>query len=277
MINITFNLTTKKVLIIAGAILFLFSGYQLFKSPGDNLDFIRKTLAENVCLEIVDDLPAKKDIKTLAVLQLEGDTTGFLTEQLKNEIRESGKFELMKDSFLKKIIKNIKKEKPVISLTEAVEISKELGVDGVIFGNVPKFRTDDSVSQLQMDIRMAERKSESSVFSSSYDENMDGSFYKFRLGIISKPIGIRIIYWILFAFLLPIFTIPISTRLFKLKSNTVNLIMLLSLILLDVFAAFLLTGFWVNSLWVTIFIMVAIILSLAYNYLALNYIEEKGD
>lgn len=239
---------------------------------------MRRRLIETVSDKVADDLPKREHVRSLAVLPLTGDGTGFVTIRLRERISASGKYQILEESFLRKLLREVRKETIATSqLNDAVTIARKLGVDAVIFGEMREFTVSDDAATLKLELRMAERESGQAVFARSYTERVGGTrmtstYWRARLA--DSPAGARIITWVMFTLLLPLVTAPLVRRLAAEESNTVNLLMLLGYTLVDMLAAAFLTGFWIPSPWTAGLLLLALSGSGYYNYWIASFIDR---
>jgi hypothetical protein len=268
------------VISLLGAAL-LAQGYALFEPEESQLGFMRRNLAERLCTKVAADLPKMESIRSVAVLDLGGDDTGFLTSTLKSRIENSEKYDLIEESLLQKLLAKFGNDsKPVNTLDDAVTTARKLGADGVVFGAVVEFANPQNAAKLNLEIRMAERASGNAVFAHSYSDAISGSpakisYWRARLADSSK--GQRILIWILFALLLPLLAAPLIRRLLTEESNAINVAILACITGIDLFAALFLTGLWIPTLWTAATLVAALASSFYYNYRITSFIEELRE
>jgi hypothetical protein len=274
------RLLLSRVFLAAAGAATLVSAYQLFGPRGEELGFMRRTLTDRVVGSAAADLPRRENVKTVAVLDLPGDANGFITTELRRRVADSGKYELIEDSFFRKLLREFGyNQAPVSGLREAVAAARNLGVDAVVFGEVPEFKSSGDAASLALEIRMAERESGQAVFAKSYRETATGrptalSYWRARMA--DSPKGTRILVWVLFATLLPLLLAPVVRWLAGQDSNTINLAMLVGLTLVDLLAAWFLTGFWIPTLWSAAMLVAATAGGGYYNYRVATAIDEMA-
>jgi hypothetical protein len=258
----------------------LFQAYRLFGPEEDRLGYMRRRLAERVTTSAIADLPRRDVVKTVAVLPLAGDPEGMLTRLLREKLAASGKYELLEESFFRKLLGEFgRTEEPVARLAEAVALARKLGVDAVVFGEVPEFRSSEQETAVKLELRMAERASGEAVFARAYSERMEGSRLSgshWRARIADSSKGRRIFLWVCFALLLPLVTFPLIRRITAEESNALNFLMLAGYTLVDVLAALALTGFWIPTLWTAGILLLALAASAYYNYRIASLIDRLG-
>jgi hypothetical protein len=263
----------KPLIFVAMGLVMLFESYRVFGPMEDSLGFMRRTLAEQVCSEAAEDLPQRQGVSTLAILDLAGDSSdGFVTNTLRQRILTTGKYRLIEESFFRKLMREFGRDSaPISRLTDAVAAARQLGVDAVLFGEIPEFTAQKDAAALKLELRMAERDSGQAVFVRSYSSSRADNM---RARIADSSKGRRIFIWVLFTFLLPLVTVPLIRRLTAVDSNLLNLGLLLGYTLLDMFAAVLLTGFWIPTLWTAGILLLALACSGYYNYRIASFIEQ---
>jgi hypothetical protein len=272
--NLAMNIASKVFFkpIIYGAVglTMFFEGYQLFGPAEDSLGFMRRNMAQRVCARAVDEIPRRNGIPSIAVLDLAGDVQGLVTGLLRDRIAATGEFRLMDEPFFRKLLREFGKDgAPITKLADAVATAREIGVDLIIFGEIPEFAVRQEFASLRLELRVAERASGQALFARSYAENIGGnglasSYWRARIADSSK--GRRIFIWVAFALLLPLVSLPLIRRLLAEDSNLINLAVLLAYTIVDMLFALLLTGFWIPTLWTAGILILALAASGYYNY-----------
>jgi hypothetical protein len=258
----------------------VFEGYQLFGPADDSLGFMRRNLADRICTKVVDDLPRRNGVPSVAVLDFAGDFQGVVSRMLRERIASTGEFQVLEDNFFRKLLREFGKDNaPITRLGDAVATAREIGVDLVVFGEIPEFVARQEFAVLNMEVRVAERESGQAIFAQRYGERLGstwlGSAY-WRARIADSSKGRRIFIWIAFTLLLPLVTIPLIRRLVAVDSNLINLALLLGYTILDMLFALLLTGFWIATIWTTMILILALAGSAYYNYRIAVIVERMS-
>jgi hypothetical protein len=263
----------KPIMFVAVGLVMLFESYRVFGPIEDSLGFMRRNLTDQICTEAAEDLPQRQGVATLAILDLAGDSSDrYISNMLRQRVQATGKYRLIEESFFRKLLREFGKDAaPISRLTDAVVTARQLGVDAVLFGEIPEFTARKDGAALKLELRMAERDSGQAVFVRSY-ASQKGDTFRARVADSSK--GRRIFVWIMFTFLLPLVTVPLIRRLTSIDSNLMNLGLLLGYTLLDMFVAVLLTGFWIPTLWTAGILLLALAGSGYYNYRIASFIEQ---
>jgi hypothetical protein len=270
----------KPVVVIAVGISMLFEGYQLMTPTTSNVLAVRTDLAEQVCERAVDDLPKSDGVPTLAVLNLAGDDQGVVREILRDRLEASGEYRMMEPGFFRKLMREFgREEDPVSRLEDAVDMARKLGVDLVVFGEIPEFKARKDEAAIRLELRMAERRTGEAVFAHSYSEKIGGdrpgrSSWRAHMAASSK--GRRIFVWVAFALLLPLLTVPVIRRVVSVESNLVNLALLVGYTAVDSVLALWLTGFWIAGIGTALILLLALAVSGFYNYVIASFIEEMS-
>jgi hypothetical protein len=268
----------KPIVVVVIGLSLLFEGYHLFGPAEDSLGFMRRSLVDRVCTKVVDDLPRKNGVASVAVLDFAGDVQGFISNHLRERIAAAGEFKVLDEIFFRKLLREFGKDQgPITRLADAVEAARAIGVDLVVFGEIPEFAARQEAAALSMEVRVAERASGQAVFAQSYRERLGdtwlGSAY-WRARIADSSKGRRIFIWVAFTLLLPLLTIPLIRRLVAVDSNMVNLAWLLGYTIVDVLFALLLTGFWIATVWTAVVLILALAGSAYYNYSIAVFVER---
>ena len=263
----------KPIIFAAMTLTMLWESYRVFGPAEDSLGFMRRNLAEQICNEAAEDVPQRQGLATLAVLDMAGDSSDrYISNMLRQRVQATGKYRLIEESFFRKLLREFGRDNaPVSTLADAVTTARQLGVDAVLFGEIPEFTAQKNAAALRLELRMAERDTGQSVFARSYS-NRRSDTVRARIADSSK--GRRIFIWVLFTLLLPLITVPLIRRLVAVDSNLLNLGLLLGYTLLDMFVAVLLTGFWIPTLWTAVMLLFALVASGYYNFRIASFIEQ---
>jgi len=263
----------KPIIFAAMTLTMLWESYRVFGPAEDSLGFMRRNLAEQICNEAAEDVPQRQGLATLAVLDMAGDSSDrYISNMLRQRVQATGKYRLIEESFFRKLLREFGRDNaPVSTLADAVTTARQLGVDAVLFGEIPEFTAQKNAAALRLELRMAERDTGQSVFARSYSNRRSDNV---RARIADSSKGRRIFIWVLFTLLLPLITVPLIRRLVAVDSNLLNLVLLLGYTLLDMFVAVLLTGFWIPTLWTAVMLLFALVASGYYNFRIASFIEQ---
>jgi hypothetical protein len=263
----------KPIIFIALGLTMLFESYRVFGPTEDSLGFMRRNLAEQICSEAAEDLPQRQGISTLAILDLAGDSGDlYISNTLRQRVQATGKYRMIEETFFRKLLREFGKDNaPIARLADAVTAARQLGVDAVLFGEIPEFTAQKDSAALKLELRMAERDSGQAVFVRSYSSSRADTL---RARIADSSKGRRIFIWVLFTILLPLVTVPLIRRLTAIDSNLMNLGLLIGYTLLDMLVAVLLTGLWIPTMWTAGILLLALATSGYYNYRIASFIEQ---
>jgi len=274
------KLLFSKWTILIGLAVVAWQGWTLLRPKPWEPDELQKGAAENVCRTIAAAIPAKlPGIKSLAVVRLAGgDTDGFVSTKLAECLHRAGNYQVLRETFLKNLMKELKiDETPVATLEAAVAAGKKMGVDGVVFGEVTRFASDEVSANISMDLRVAKVATGEAVFVQSFDQreppspaSVAGMSRSIRAASVIK----RILIWLAAAALLPLLLIPMLKHFLEQESNAVNLAMLVALSLFDLALAFVLCGFIIFGWIPGILLVVATAAGGIYNYWLLTTVER---
>jgi hypothetical protein len=236
------------------------------------LDSPRRKVATQACWQAGKGLPSpKKEHAKIAVFRLGGDSSGFVTEQLREVVDRLGYYELMDPSFFKKLLRELNvEEQPVTTFDKALTLGKRMGVPYALFGNIGTFASDETSAHIRLELRLVNVSEEKAVHSDVVE--IQPSVVRTRIWAV--PVLWRILGWILFAALFPLAVMPVTRRIIAKESNMTNLLMLLSYTLITFAAALALTGFYIRAVWTIIFLLAALFLSGFYNLWVANQVER---
>jgi hypothetical protein len=270
----------KPVLFLVLGISMLYQGYRLIAPAGDDIGFMRRNLAERVSEKVTSGLPRREGVPSLAVLDLVGDEQGYVTRLLREKIAASGGYRVLEEAFLRKLLREFGGQSlSVTRLEDAVAAARRIGVDLILFGDIPEYGVKETTGSLKLELRMAERATGQAIFAQTFAEEIGGSlvlssYWRARIADSSK--GRRIFIWIVFTLLLPLVTIPLIRRLTFEESNLVNLAMLAGYTVVDMLLALLLTGFWIPTIWTAGILILALATSGYYNYHVASLVERMS-
>lgn len=275
MLHLFAELLFRRLVVLFLTAATLFEGYLLLRPNGDELGFLRRTLADRAAAEIVEDLP-QNGARTLAVLPLAGDVDEFLTTTLRESVRSSGKYALLDDSFFHKIWSELgRRDAPVADLDGALAAARKAGVDFALFGEIVQFETTENRAALKVNLRLADRAAHQAVFARTFERTSGGGTFSspyWRAHIADSSKLHRALVWMLVVLLLPIVTAPIIRRVTEEESNAWNLALLVVYTSIDGVLAFALTGFWVPGVLTATVLLAAFASSAYYNYLTATLI-----
>ncbi len=270
----------KPILYFGLGLSMFYQGYHLIAPAEDGRGFMQRNLAERLCAKVAGDLPKKEGVPSLAVLELAGDRQGNVTKLLREKIAASGEFRVLEEPFLGKLLREFGGQGiSVTRLEDAVAAARRIGVDLVLFGEIPEYDVKERTGTLKLELRVAERATGQAIFAQTFAEEMGGSlilssYWRARIADSSK--GRRIFVWIVFALLLPLLTIPLIRRLISEESNILNLATLLGYTIVDMLLALLLTGFWIPTIWTAGILILALAGSGYYNYRIASIVERMS-
>ena len=274
------RLAVKPIIFAGLGLSMLWQTYSMFTPAEDGLGFMQRNLAERICAQVLNDLPRKEGVPSLAVLDLAGDAQGHVGSLLRGKISASGEYRVLEESFLRKLLREFGKSSvPATRLEDAVAASRQIGVDLILFGEIPEYEVKERTGSLKLELRMAERATGQAIFARSYAEDIGGSlilssYWRARIADSSK--GRRIFIWAAFTILLPLVTIPMIRRLISEESNLMNLAMLLAYTTVDMILALLLTGFWIPTIWTAAILILALAGSGYYNFRVASLVESMS-
>jgi len=286
---VTSKFTGLALLCLVGA-----QAYHAMAPRRHQVDFLRKTVADEAVHQAVRRMPRDENVKQLLVADLPGDHTGYLKEQLRAELRSSGKFEVADDTLVQRVKKEVlgvAKSSGLISrdlvesiegdgirsLEAAIEFGERAGVDGVLFGEVTDFSASDKGSRVDMMLRIVDVKGKRAIFGDNIGNEVkpgptSPSYVRAR--IIGSSKGWRLLTWVLVVLLLPLVLSHFLTLLLERESNAANVMALIGLTVIDLLLAFALLGFYVASIAAAGVLIFALLLSLGYNYWIYNLLER---
>lgn len=270
----------SKWMLLAGLVAVAWQGWQVVRPKPWAPNELQQAAAERVCWQAAEAIPAGlPDIEKIAVVRLGGrDVNGYISKKLAECMHQLGRYEVLHETFIGKLMRELGiDEHPVTRLDEAVKAGKQMGVSGVVFGNVPEFTSDQHSASVRLNLRVANVKTGEAVFADSFAQReppSPASLEGIRHSVLATAVIQRVIIWLAFAVLLPLVLVSFIKHLLTKESNAVNFAMLAGLTLADLAVAFLLCGLVVLTWLPGLAIVAAAVAGGAYNYWVCSRLEE---
>ena len=245
-------------------------GYLLMKPKAvAPVDELRQRAADDACFRALEKLPPLPRGSVLAVMRLEGDKTGFVTDRLRAIIGREGTYRQPEPSLVQRMMTELQiDESPVTSLDKALAAAKRVGAPFVIFGRVPEFRSDRQTAHIRMELQVADVATGRSlgqvlvVLPDPAEANRLGWYW-------------RVLIWLAAVGLLPLMTWPLVRKVLEVESNPATLAMLLAYSLAAWVLAYGLTGFAIAGWLMAGVLLVAFVAAVLYNYAMFALVDRS--
>ena len=260
-------------------------GYLLLQPKPAELDAPRREVADKACWQAVKRLPklpaaspetpasglsTLEPVSRVAVLRLDGDKTGYVTDQLRAVIERTGTYNQPDPSLIDLAMKELKIDESQVGTNEAaMAAGRRMNVPYVLAGRILTFTSDQDVGRIRLALQLMAVKNATNVGESLIVAVPDeGPSARGFTGIW------RVATWIAVVILLPLASIRLIRRLLALESNGVTLACLLSYGLLAGLLAFGLGGFEVSGWLSAATLLLAFVAALSYDYHVFSILEK---
>ena len=269
-----------KLLVVAGLVVAAYEGWSVLRPKPWAPNELQKSAADAVCWQAAKAIPAGlPGVSKIAVLRLGGrDADGYVTAKLTECIQRVGCYDVPSETLGGNVMKELGVDaKPVSALAEATKAGKEMGVNGVVFGEVAELASDGTSASIRLDLRVANVQKNDVVFADSYrakEPVTADAATGVRRSIQATGVVKRLLIWLAFATLLPIILIPMIKRLLEQESNAVNFALLLALTLADLALAYVLCGLAAFGWLPAVAVVGSVVAGGGYNYWLCSTIER---
>jgi len=274
------HLLRLRWLMLGGLVVAGWQGWELMRPKAWAPNDLQRSAVDQVCWQAAKAIPAGlPGIEKIAVLRLGGrDTDGFVTAKLADCLHRTGRYDVLQESFVAKLMKELGiDDKPVSTFDEAAKAGKKMGVSGVVFGEVPEFSADEAAASIRLNLRVANVEKGVSAFAESFaakEPPAATSVAGVRRSIRTSSVVKRLLIWLAFAALLPVVLIPIIKHFLEQESNAVNFALLVGLTLADLALAYVLVGLAVFEWVPALLLLGSVVAGGAYNYWLCSTIER---
>jgi hypothetical protein len=216
-------------------------------------------------------LPKLPSPGEVAVLRLEGDSTGFVTEQLRAVIDRTGTYVQPAAGLVDRVMKELEiEERSAGSPAEAIAVGRRMKVPYVLSGRVVEFRSDRQVGQIRLVLQLVDVGKARSV-----GEAVEVSYPEQGLRSGAWSVAWRTVLWMAVVGVFPLLTLPVIRQVLTLESNLITLIALLSCTALAGILALALTGFALGR-WSSVgLIVIATGVAGSYDYYVFEVVDKR--
>ena len=255
---------------LAVAVVAAWEGYVLLKPQPHPLDEHRRDVAVEACWEAVEKLPKLPTAGSVAVLRLAGDTTGYVTDQLRGLIERKGKYTQPRPTLIDRVMRELKIDENEVGLADKARAAgQETKSPFVLFGRVSEFTSDRSEGRIRMELSVLDvgsgRLVGETVRIAVPDDTAGGGL----------AIAWAVLIWLAFTMLLPFAGWGVIRWVLRKETNLATGTALIGCAMLSWLLGFGLIGFAISS-WLTgAGLLLAFVLTLAYDYAIFIAIEAR--
>lgn len=250
--------------------------WESFGPHKPELSAARKELVDDTLPEVLTDLrEVRGAVRRLVVVPFESDSTGYVTDRLRQRIEESGIFELVDRPLDEKL-----RQKLNLPLESAGGVSRAVGqargmkAEAVVFGSVAVLESLEGEGHLALEVGMALVEADRVLLKKTYEKT-----HRSILGLprsLSETTGRfsgtqRFLGWALLVLLLPMVTINFIRATVRKESNSSNGATLGIYTLVDGVMAYLLLGVSL-TLWLPALAFAGLLgAAFAYNVMVMSF------
>jgi hypothetical protein len=278
--SLTHKLVFNRISLVAVVILTAMFTWWAAKPKSNPGVFLRDSMLDSIANRIKAQMPRPFVGKAIVVTDLGGDVNEIVTKGIRDRL-SAQQGSVVPSEFLNRVLRQIGLfGKPVTRLDDALHVARETGVEGVLFGEVVDQGVGKDSAHLKLDLRWADKSTGQAVYLPPVEADSGGSRWSasyWNARMLATPIWPRILIWLAVTLLLPLATSPLIRRLTAEQSNTINFAILAVATTLDAALAFFLLGFSVSAALPALLLLAAFAISIYYNSVAVNAIDEYRD
>ncbi|MGC9261358.1 MAG: hypothetical protein ACP5I8_14930 [Phycisphaerae bacterium] len=235
---------------------------------------LRAQMVKNVLPSMVADLQrAGKRFRHVELLHLQNDPSGYVTNQLRSALGQSGIFDLQPRTFIARLEGAFGIARPGVG-DAATAMRDAQGQNAVIFGTVRRFYSAGDSGRLDLSLNLADIATGHVVFSRRYQETHSPT----EILPVGTTAGLslaarlrRLLGWLITILLLPVFTIGFLRATVRKKSNRANAFAMGVYTAVDAGLAILFMGISFSSWLAMAFLILAVTAAAAYNVAIMTF------
>ncbi len=274
----------SKVLSLALLGIFLWFSWPYIGPHKPVLGPLRQELAEQMVVEIAEDLRLNKAGVVSAVLvHFENDPTDYISEALSQVLEQRGTFDLLGPPLPYRLRKVLNMRQPSHNASEkAAETARAEGLDAAIIGRVIGFESYQGGTKAEIEYTLVGADG-GTIHKGTLSREITNTWTApalpasaasfWQSGYLQNGL-----VWLMVMLLLPIITIAFIRTAARKNSNSTNAFVLAVYTLLSTIAAYIIAGTGLAGIWLTILLLAAALISLAYNIKILSFaikLEEE--
>jgi hypothetical protein len=257
-----------KLALVGGLLWVGWHAYMLFQPEPFPLDEPRQDIAEQACWRAMDQLPSLPLVGEVAVLRVQGDHTGYVTECLRRLIDRTGLYPQVPESAWRKLADKLDvQETAPADAAEAMETGKSLDAPYVLHGRLAQFTSDQRNASIDLRLEMLVVETGEPLapeLTIVLPEDQEASAFSWQ----------RVALWLAATLLLPVLTAPLIRRVLEQESNALTGGLLVAYALTCWLLALGLLGFDMGG-WQSALLLGAFVAALGYNYAAFRMVEGR--
>lgn len=245
---------------------------------------LRQELAEQVVVEIAEDLRTKKGgVVSVALIHFEADPTDYISENLGFILEQRGIFDLLGPP-LPYRLRNVLNMRQLShnSPAQAAQTARHAGLDAAIIGRIIGFESYSGGAKIELEYTLVSTDG-AILYKSNLTKELTSAWTSPALPDSAKTIlksdnVTNTLIWLMAMLLLPIATIGFIRTAVRRNSNKSNAFVLAVYTAVSVIAAYVIIGATLSGIWVIGLLSIAGLVALFYNIKIVSFairLEEE--
>jgi len=213
------------------------------------------------------------------------DRFGVISDPLRHTLWQSDRFDLKDMGVVERVLRVIEWTRPTVGARkEALESARWRGADYVIWGHIEEFADLGGAAVLRARLELTEQATGKPLQEKTFELTKGSGSILTPITQAAAQSGIhawsplsRLLLWVIFTLLLPLFAYPITRKVVLGDSNAAILALLITYVLASVLAAYVVLLRSGDGWMAAFMLLIVFSLALAYMYKALTAIKEFHD
>lgn len=240
---------------------------------------LEEYLLDQAVSELEKKLPDNPRLMRVAVLDFNGRYGSKLAEKIQAMLLEKRKSTYrVLDRELVRQLRNEFLERRPGQAQDPVAFAAYCGLDSVITGTISEFDAEKKTAVFAGTLNVISA-SGAGELQKTFRHEIDRSILNleyYRL-LMNKNSTVMLCFtWALFVALFPVCLFPLLVPVFKLESNTANLVVLIAVSIIDLIVSLILNGFRLFTGWWFVLIFAGFFVAAVYNIIVLDFLEEAS-
>ena len=255
----------------------LYLGWQHLGPEQPAFNTPRHRLADKAIVEVTEDLRQKRGKgKDVIIFQFTNDHSGYITDQLRDSLLQTGALNPRGRSLWKKLSRKLNLgtgQEQAESRSAAMAAAKSTGAEGALLGSIGKFESSPDAAFLELTYELVDVRTGATACKGEYNSDSNSSALPDAVQKVveENPWITRGLTWLLLMLALPVFTIRFIRELVARRSNRINLFVLAIYTAIDGLLAVLLIGVTLSTGWGALAFLLLLAIAFAYNARIMTY------
>ena len=256
----------------------IWQAWRLFGPQPKELSALRQAVAEEACEIALGRIPDNPDVFRVAVLPFERDYTGKVTDILRAKFSESGRYNISDKRVFDRARELLNLEPSEISSQEnALRIGKQMEVDAVIYGSVPRLLQDGSTASISLSVTMLRVPEGERLAAFDFQHSLEPELFSEAYARMKSEEGSligRLLLWAVVCAALPLVLTRVVQSITVRDSNALNLLLVTGLVFVNLLLALLIVGIDLTTLFGGFLLLIVLATAAVYNYAICTRIDE---